>query len=244
MSQTLGDPTNDYVILGEGNTSVKIDQDTFLVKASGTHLGSIDESGFVEVWFEGVLSLLQEGTLTNQEIRARLEAARADRECDLLPSVETVLHAVALNSGAARFVGHTHPTAVNMILCSERAEESVRGRLFPEEIVICGPAPAFVPYTDPGLSLGREVWASMQRHADRYGDWPKVMLLQNHGLIAFGQSAQEVLDITSMAVKSARVLLGTYTLGGPYFLPASEVSRLSARPDEEYRRRVLWTPHT
>ena len=29
MSNNLGDPVNDYVILGEGNTSAKIDDDTF-----------------------------------------------------------------------------------------------------------------------------------------------------------------------------------------------------------------------
>jgi rhamnose utilization protein RhaD (predicted bifunctional aldolase and dehydrogenase) len=244
MSQTLGDPANDYVILGEGNTSARIDKETFFVKASGTHLGSIDESGFVEVYFEGVLSLLEGGALSHQEIRAGLEAARVDPDCPLLPSVETVLHAVALNSGTGEFVGHTHPTVVNAILCSQGVAGAFAGRLFPEEIVVCGPAPAYVPYTDPGLPLGQAVWAAMQRHADLYGEWPKVILLQNHGLIAFGQSAKEVVDITAMAVKAARILLGTYALGGPHFLPASEVSRLSARPDEEYRRRVLWTPRT
>ena len=34
MSNNLGDPANDYVILGEGNSSAKVDEQTFWVKAA------------------------------------------------------------------------------------------------------------------------------------------------------------------------------------------------------------------
>jgi len=239
MSRALGDPAKDYVILGEGNTSAKVDKETFFVKASGMRLESIEESGFVEVRFENVLALLERGELSDEEIRAGLEAAKADPDCPLRPSVETILHAQALSSGAARFVGHTHPTVVNAILCSQKAEEAFAGRLFPDEIVVCGPAPVYIPYTEPGLPLARAVWAGVERHTDLYGQWPKVILMQNHGLVVLGQSAQEVVDITAMAVKTAQVLLGTYALGGPHFLSTQQVDRLHTRPDEEYRRRVL-----
>lgn len=239
MSRALGNPARDYVILGEGNTSARVDRETFFVKASGMRLESIEESGFVELRFEGVLSLLGKEELSDEEIRAGLEAAKVDPDCPLRPSVETILHARALSSGAARFVGHTHPTVVNAILCSQGAEEAFAGRLFPDEIVVCGPAPLYIPYADPGLPLARTVWAGVEKHADLYGQWPKVILMQNHGLVVFGQSAQEVVDTTAMAVKAAQVLLGTYALGGPHFLPAQQVERLHTRPDEEYRRRVL-----
>ena len=52
MSNNLGDPALDYVILGEGNTSARADADTFWVKASGTELRTIDCTGFVRVSFE------------------------------------------------------------------------------------------------------------------------------------------------------------------------------------------------
>lgn len=238
MSRALGDPAKAYVILAEGNTSARIEE-TFFVKASGTRLESIAEGGFVEVRFEGVLALLEQEHLSDKQIRAGLEAAKVNPDCSLRPSVETILHARVLNSGAAKFVGHIHPTVVNAILCSQRAEEAFAGRLFPDEIVVCGPAPVYIPYTDPGLPLARAVWAGVERHTDLYGQWPKVILLQSHGLIVLGQSAQEVVDTTAMAVKTAQVLLGTYALGGPHFLSARQVDRLRTRPDEEYRRRVL-----
>ena len=239
MSHTLGDPTKEYVILSEGNTSARVDKETFFVKASGTQLESIEESGFVEVRFKDLLALLGAGDLSDDQIRMGLGAAKVNPDSLLRPSVETILHAQALSSGAAHFVGHTHPTVVNAILCSLEAEEAYAGRLFPDEIVVCGPAPVYVPFTDPGLPLARAVWAGVERHADAYGEWPKVILLQSHGLIAFGQSASEVVDTTAMAVKTAGVLWGTYALGGPHFLSAAQVARLHTRPDEEYRRQLL-----
>jgi rhamnose utilization protein RhaD (predicted bifunctional aldolase and dehydrogenase) len=236
LSRHLGDPALDYVILGEGNTSARIDADTFWVKASGAELRAIEASGFVQVRFDGVLSLLEAGALTDAQVKAGLEAARADPEATARPSVETVLHAAILQLEGIHFVGHTHPTAVNAVLCSQKAEEAIAGRLFPDEIVYCGPAPLYLPYTDPGIPLARAVRDAVDPYLDAYGEAPKVILMQNHGLIALGQTASEVETITAMAVKAARVLLGAYALGGPHFLSPEAAARIHTRPDEGYRR--------
>jgi hypothetical protein len=42
-----------------------------------------------------------------------------------------------------------------------------------------------------------------------------------------------------MAVKTARVLCGTYSVGGPRYLPAKDVDRIHTRLDEVYRRQQL-----
>ena len=51
MSNTLGSDAYDCAILGEGNTSAKISEDAFLVKASGTQLRTIymQNHGFIAV---------------------------------------------------------------------------------------------------------------------------------------------------------------------------------------------------
>ncbi|MHB1319402.1 MAG: class II aldolase/adducin family protein, partial [Anaerolineae bacterium] len=61
MSKALGDPANDYVILGEGNTSARNADGTFWVKASGYQLRTIDGNGFVRVSVARALSTLDEG---------------------------------------------------------------------------------------------------------------------------------------------------------------------------------------
>jgi len=239
MSRRLGDPANDYVILGEGNTSARADEETFWVKASGVCLQAIEADGFVRVRFEPVLSMLDGPDLSDEQIWQRLIAAKADPQVGERPSVETVLHALALDLPGIHFVGHTHPTAINALTCSVGFEAAVSGRLFPDEIVYCGPAPAIVPYTDPGLPLARKVREVIACYLDDYGEPPKVILMQNHGLIALGRTAQEVENITAMAVKTARVLLGTYALGGPHFMSAEAAERIHTRPDEAYRRRKM-----
>jgi len=157
MSNQLGNPQNDYVILGEGNSSARADDTSFWVKASGTSLHGIDEAGFVQVLFEPVLSLLDGLELSDTAVTSTLTSATIHAAANVRPSVETTFHAMALTVTEAQFVGHTHPTAVNSILCSDKAEEAFSGRLFPDEIVVCGPAPVFVPYTDPGIPLARVI---------------------------------------------------------------------------------------
>ncbi len=237
MSNNLGDPALDYAILGEGNTSARADADTFWVKASGTELRTAVTSDFVRVQFDRVLDLLEGGDLGDNEVAAGLEAARVDVTSVARPSVETVLHAIALQLEGVNFVGHTHPTAVNAVLCSEKVEEAVSGRLFPDEIAYCGWAPVYIPYTDPGLPLARKFRDLIDRHVRDVHEVPKVILMQNHGFIALGQTARQVEDITAMYVKVARVLLGTYVLGGPHFLSTTAAARIHTRPDELYRRK-------
>ena len=239
LSNNLGDSALDYVILGEGNTSARADADTFWVKASGTELRTIDRAGFVRVRFDKALALLEADDLSDDAVQAGLETAKADPTVTAHPSVETVLHALALQLEGINFVGHTHPTAVNALLCSQKAEEATSGRLFPDHIVYCGPASVYVPYTDPGIPLARRVRDLIHQYVEEVHEIPKVVLMQNHGLIALGRTAEQVESITAMAVKAARVLLGTYILGGPHFLTASSVDRIHTRPDELYRRKLL-----
>jgi rhamnose utilization protein RhaD (predicted bifunctional aldolase and dehydrogenase) len=244
MSNKLGDPALDYVILGEGNTSARADADTFWVKASGAELHTIDASGFVRVRFDQVLPLLDAHDLSDDDVKAGLEAAKVTPALRVRPSVETVLHALALQLEGVNFVGHTHPTAINAITCSAAFETAVSGCLFPDEIVVCGPASVAVPYTDPGLPLARKVRDLIAQYIDEHHEAPKVILMQNHGLIALGRTARQAEDITAMAVKAARVLLGTYASGGPHFLTPKAVERIHTRPDELYRRKRFFTSQT
>ena len=108
--------------------------------------------------------------------------------------------------GRVQFVAHTHPTAVNALTCSVAFETAFDGRLFPDEIVLCGPAPLLIPYTDPGVPFARKAKELIDGYLDRYGEPPRVILMQNHGLIALGHSASHVESITAMMVKTARVV--------------------------------------
>ncbi|NPV08986.1 MAG: class II aldolase [Anaerolineae bacterium] len=237
MSRQLGHPERGYVILGEGNTAAREDDGSFWVKASGYSLREIGPDGFVRVAFEPLFEAL--GRPPDDELAAEtLQAAKMETDAPR-PSVETFLHAIAIREAGARFVGHTHPVSVNRVLCSRMAEEAVSGRLFPDEVVSCGPASLYLPYCDPGVTLAQEFRASLGRFLKQHGQPPRVVLIQNHGLIALGDSPAEVLATTAMACKAFDILWGTYALGGPRFLPHAEVDRIAGRQDEHYRRRLI-----
>lgn len=239
LSRELGEPANDYVILGEGNTSALFEDGTFAVKASGTTLKDIKPEHFVSVYKDKVLAMLQLETATDEDVKNLLQQSRVDQSTDVRPSVETVLHASLLDIQGIRFVGHTHPTAVNSILCSKNWKQVVSGRLFPDEIVCCGIAPVLVDYVDPGLPLAREVHNRVREFCEAIGTPPKAILMQNHGLIAIGATVEEVLSITAMWVKTARVLAGTFIFGGPNYFTDENVMRIHSRPDELYRMQKI-----
>jgi rhamnose utilization protein RhaD (predicted bifunctional aldolase and dehydrogenase) len=109
--------------------------------------------------------------------------------------------------------------------------------MFPDQIVLLGPAFVYVPYTDPGLPLALTVRDRVRQFVDTQQRIPKVLLMENHGVFALGGTAQDVLNITQMLVKTCRVLTGTLVGGGPRFLSHEHVARIDQRPDELARRR-------
>lgn len=238
LSNRIGDPANDFVILGEGNTSTRCDAETFYVKASGTELRTIRAEGMVRVRFETVLKLLDAEGVDDQVMKDTLAAASVDAG-GKRPSVETVMHALLLQLEDVNFVAHTHPTVVNAITCAKDGQQAFVGRLFPDEIVCCGVAPIWIPYTDPGIDLARKVRDQVRQYVDEHGLRPKVILMQNHGMIALGSTPAEVEAATHMMCKTARVLAGTYTFGGPHYFSGQQVERIFSRPDEKYRMAIL-----
>ena len=194
---------------------------------------------FVLMDTKRALSILDYETLPDADIKRLLFEARVDPESPLYPSTEAALHAVCLTEGGATAVGHTHPTPFLSLLCSQQAEAALAGRLFPDEIVVCGIAPCLVPYVDPGPPLARASREAIRQYIDTYGEPPKVVLLRNHGLFALGKSVEEVQRVTMMAVKVARALVGTFSLGGPNFLTEAQADRIRTRPDELFRQKRL-----
>ncbi len=239
LSNRLAAPANDYVILAEGNTSARVDDQTFWVKASGREMHGIGPEGFVQVHFDRALAVLDSADLSDAAVKEALTAAKVDPAAPGHPSVETFLHALCLQLPGVNFVGHTHPTAVNAITCSTSFASALNGRLFPDEIVVLGVAPVLVPYVDPGLPLARAVRDAIHAFIETHGERPKAIYMQNHGFIALGSISRQVENITAMAVKLARVLIGAYSLGGPNFMTPQNVARIHTRPDEHYRQRQL-----
>jgi len=238
LAHSLGDPRRSLAILGEGNVSARLTGDTFLVKASGSSLETLRAEELVECRADGLLQLLNQTTLSDSDVETALQLSRVDPTARK-PSVEALFHAWLLALPEVEFVGHSHPQSVNSILCSPRALEFAEKRILPDEIVCCDVASVFVPYADPGLFLALGVRAGVNNFVRKYRRVPRVVLLENHGIITFGRTPEAVLAAMLMAEKSAAIWLGAAGLGGPVFLPGQEVTRIAVRPDEGLRQKIL-----
>ena len=239
MSRYLGDPTRTYAILGEGNSSARYKEDEFYVKASGTSLGTIDANGFVAVSISRVLQLLDDPTADDSAVTQVLKDALVDPNETRRPSVETMFHALLLRYPEIKFIGHTHPIFTNMLMSSKMAESVAMGRICPDHIVVMGHKSVYIPYVDPGLVLAREIRTRVDRYVEEEGVLPRAILMQNHGLIALGDSAKAVMNITDMCEKISQVIQGTFAMGGPNFMPQKDIDRIYTRPDEKYREKKI-----
>lgn len=238
LTRTLAEPDRDLVVLAEGNTSVRTGEGEMLVKASGSRMGTATAADFVAVRTQPLVDLVASDSTDDSLVDRTMLDARLDANAPK-PSMEALLHALCLEEAGAQVVAHTHPTAVNGILCSDRADELVAGALFPDQVVVMGRHNVLVPYADPGLALARAVRTELHRHLASHDRPPKVIYLVNHGIFVLAASADEALAVTEMTVKAARILAGALAVGKPTYLTEAEAKRIDTRPDELHRRRRL-----
>ncbi len=240
LSHEIGREDRRLAILGEGNTSARVADDEFLVKASGSCLENLRSDQVTRCLSNKVLTLMEDSgrEFSNEEVDEILQASRCDPAAKK-PSIETMFHAWLLSLDGVDFVGHCHSEAANKILCSSRARDFAENRIFPDEIVCCGRASVFVGNCDPGLPLALEIKRETRKYIREYGEAPRLILLENHGIIALGKTADAVLACTFMADKAANIFEGAASLGGPVFLPRDQIERIAGRPDEVYRQKQL-----
>jgi len=189
LSRYFGSDTK-FVIAGGGNTSMKT-ADRLYVKGSGVALATIDAAGFVEMERKPLATLTTQdlGSIPDERearFKKAILAARVHPEKAQRPSVECVLH----NMLPRRFVVHTHSTEVNMLGCSLKGER-LAAEIFGEEML-------WIPYVDPGFTLAKALKSALETYSARTGlDCPPAVLMQNHGLIVCGETAEEIIGHTN-----------------------------------------------
>jgi rhamnulose-1-phosphate aldolase/alcohol dehydrogenase len=217
VSRLIG-ADSDLVVWGGGNTSFKTEEIDFRnrptrvlrVKGSGSDLKSIGPQHFPGVRMEDVLSLFERRAMTDEEMVAFLEHTLMETASPR-PSIETLLHAFI----PERCVLHSHADAICSLTNTDRGNEAVAEAL--------GAKVAIIPYRRPGFRLSQEVGEARRQQADLQG-----VVLMNHGLVTWGDSAQAAYDIHIDLVQKAEEYARSRGAGRRSFgvgtsqLPASE----------------------
>ena len=173
----------EWVLAGGGNTSFK-DETTLYIKASGFPLATIGADGFARMSRSALQKIWDARYPESQAEReaaslADLMAARVEGE-EKRPSVETLMHELF----PYPLVVHTHPALVNGLTCS--VEGAARAKpLFGSRLL-------WMPAIEPGYVLATEMRRAADRHVEETGSFPRLVLLQNHGLVVAGESAAEI----------------------------------------------------
>lgn len=197
-SRLLGrDPS--LVLHGGGNTSVKIreknivgeEEEILYVKGSGWDLETIAEAGFAPVRMAHLLKLAKLQVLSDSQMVNELKTQMTKASAPA-PSVETILHA----SLPYKFVDHTHADAVISVTNTANGWERIQ-EIYGDDVVI-------IPYVMPGFDLAR---VCAEKFAAEKSDRTIGMVLMNHGIFSFGETAQESYERMIALVDRAEAYL-------------------------------------
>lgn len=207
------------VLHGGGNTSVKVRETNLLgreetilyVKGSGWDLETIESAGFSPVRLEHLRELVRLPSLSDPEMVNQLRT-HMTRASAPTPSVEALLHAVLPH----RYVDHTHADAVLTLTNTPSGHEHVR-EAYGESVLV-------IPYTMPGFELARVCAERFAReaHADTVG-----IVLMNHGIFSFGDTARESYERMIELVTRAEEYLARHEA---WTLPRVSMPSLRAAP--------------
>jgi rhamnose utilization protein RhaD (predicted bifunctional aldolase and dehydrogenase)/NAD(P)-dependent dehydrogenase (short-subunit alcohol dehydrogenase family) len=225
------------VLHGGGNTSVKSrvsnlfgeEEEVLYVKGSGWDLETIEAKGFSPCRMDHLLRLAQLKTLSDSQMAVELRKSLTDVSAPT-PSVEAILHAIL----PARFVDHTHADAILTMTNSPDGESRVRD-LFEDKLV-------YVPYVMPGFKLARSCAELYPQHS---GPNTIGMLLLNHGLFTFGETAkvayERMIEFVSRAERylAEHEAWSTVSLGGTSGRVVPPVESKSKRADIAALRKAV-----
>jgi rhamnose utilization protein RhaD (predicted bifunctional aldolase and dehydrogenase)/NAD(P)-dependent dehydrogenase (short-subunit alcohol dehydrogenase family) len=181
-SNLLGQ-NKDLVLHGGGNTSVKIiEKDIFgepieilYVKGSGWDLENITSDGFSPVKLNPLKALSRLSELSDSQMVNEL-IVNMTKASAPIPSVEAILHAII----PYKFVDHTHADSFIAISNSVNGQEIIK-QIYGDKVLI-------IPYVMPGFDLSKLCAKYLENGII---DGVIGMLLLNHGIFSFGETAKE-----------------------------------------------------
>lgn len=192
---------------GGGNTSAKgttTDHagrtiEAMWVKGSGSDLATMQAKDFTPLRLDETLPLLEREEMSDEDMVAYLARCQIDPAAPR-SSIETLLHAFI----PAAHVHHTHPDGIN-VLAGTRDGERLVAECFGEEA-------AWIPYIRPGFTLAKQVGLSVRNHPHL-----RLIVLAKHGLVVWGDSAEEAYRRTIEVINQAVDFVNARTSGKERF---------------------------
>lgn len=177
---------------GNGSTKFEVDGERRMwIKASGYLMSDVTkDKGYATVSLDAVRNILSDlsvGGLNiddSEKIQQRMVEATLSVE---RPSIETFLHALL----PQRYVLHVH-SLVSLIYASSNTfiDDLNQPSSGLDSVLL-------VPYEKPGVNLAMQMKRSLEQYSERQKsndgiEFPKAIVLQNHGLIVASDAVQDL----------------------------------------------------
>lgn len=184
---------------GGGNTSAKGQiknfkgelVDVLWVKGSGSDLATIQPQHFTALNLKDIQLLMAREQMSDEEMVAYLNHCMLETS-QPRASIETLLHAFL----PYKHVDHTHPDAIISICCAHNGQE-IAQQIFGDRFV-------WVPYIRPGFSLSKMIAEAVLNNPNA-----EFVLMEKHGLVTWGATAEESYNKTISTIQEAEDFITT-----------------------------------
>ena len=229
------------VLHGGGNTSVKLNLNistrkklnVIYVKGSGKNMCNIDIDGFPALELDNLIKLkkikqMNDFLMVNFQKKYMIDTTFPNA------SVETLLHAFLPH----KFIDHSHSNAILSIVNQPNGNEICK-KIFGNELAI-------VPYIMPGFDLSKKALEIFEKNSHVKG-----LILLNHGIFTFGNTAKEsyerMIKYVSLAEnelrkKSKKTILTKYNEKKISSSKLSNIFRkyLSIPSNDDFERKIIY----
>ena len=186
------------VLHGGGNTSLKLSlknsfgkkENIIYVKGSGKDMSNIDIDGFPALELDNLINLKKMKKINDFQMINYLKKYMIDTTFPNA-SVETLLHSFLPH----KYIDHTHSNAI-LSLIDQPNDKNICKKIFGNDL-------GLVPYIMPGFELSKKASEVFEKN-------PKVkgLILLNHGIFTFGDSAKQsyerMIKFVSIAERELR----------------------------------------
>jgi rhamnose utilization protein RhaD (predicted bifunctional aldolase and dehydrogenase)/NAD(P)-dependent dehydrogenase (short-subunit alcohol dehydrogenase family) len=206
-SRSLGADDN-LVLHGGGNTSVKLkvrsmtgkDIPALFVKSSGSNLATINSEEFTAMKMSELLDAKLLQSMDDEEMSSFIKSCMLDQD-QAFPSVEIFIHAFI----SSKFVDHSHADFIVALTNTELDDRAI-SEVFKEKVLV-------IPYVKPGFQLAKYFLDTIEeRDLSNFAG----VILRNHGLVTWGNTAKESYEMHVRLVKEAQAFIQNRWKGIPH----------------------------
>ncbi|HIW33618.1 MAG TPA: bifunctional aldolase/short-chain dehydrogenase [Candidatus Paenibacillus intestinavium] len=178
---------------GGGNTSAKTvvkdfrgqDVEVMFVKGSGSDLATMKASNFTGLRLDDIRPLFERDDMSDEDMVAYLANCMIDAKHPRA-SIETLLHAFL----PYNHVDHTHPDSIISLCCADNGKQ-IADEIFGNRYV-------WVPYVRPGFTLSKMIAEGVRANPNA-----ELVLMEKHGLVTWGETAEEAYAQTIKIITEA-----------------------------------------